>query len=547
MKTKAAFYISICCTIWIGCIACNSFQSSSNQQKETDQSSLFTPDKFDIKAIRLAIAQVLEKDTLNKADTVITQQVETLYRNRQFEPIWIYDDGIRRQSNQLLLQLDSLQYHALPIQQYTIEALTAQLKQLESMTDNRLIAEFDVKMTRSYLSAVHDLMLGTHEYNNQNKDWKSVNDTTINWMGILNYGISNSIAAAFDSIQPKHPLYKSLVAEYARLLQIKNDINTDFADLQDSISNQFTAPVVAVFRKKLFQEIGMPSDTVSLQWGQDIQQAIEHFQYTHQMKVNGKIDTATKRMLTLSATDKLRKIALNLDRMRSMQNSFKQPCIWVNIPTMELDYYDQNKVTFNMRVVVGRPSRKTPTLDAKIENIVLSPPWNVPPTIMKEEVVPGIARRGGAYLARRGLKAYDYRGRPVNPSVINASNFKRFNISQAPGYRSSLGEVKFNMPNPWAIYLHDTPHREDFPKSYRAFSSGCIRVHKPKEFAAFLLQDPNLYSYEKIDSICKKRKTIFIPYKKELPVHIVYLTNAIDSAGNIRYLKDIYGWDKLYN
>jgi murein L,D-transpeptidase YcbB/YkuD len=128
--------------------------------------------------------------------------------------------------------------------------------------------------------------------------------------------------------------------------------------------------------------------------------------------------------------------------------------------------------------------------------------------------------------------------------MINSKNYKTFAISQAPGYRSSLGEVKFNMINPWAIYMHDTPHREDFVKSFRAYSSGCIRVHKPKQFAEFLLRDTVNYSYQKIDSICKKRSTIYIPFKRNVNVHIVYLTNALDSLGNVMYLKDVYGWDR---
>ncbi|MBK9299400.1 MAG: L,D-transpeptidase family protein [Bacteroidetes bacterium] len=209
------------------------------------------------------------------------------------------------------------------------------------------------------------------------------------------------------------------------------------------------------------------------------------FQHLNQLKVTGFLDTSTLKKLNTSIDQKLAKLALNMERMRWLKHDFKQPYIWVAIPKMEMDYVENNTIGFNMRVVVGKPSRATPALDANIKNIVLSPPWNVPPTIMREEVVPGIARRGGAYLARRGLKAYDRRGRVVSASAINARNYRNFSIGQAPGYRSSLGEVKFNMPNPWAIYMHDTPHREDFVKSYRAFSSGCVRVHKPKEFATF--------------------------------------------------------------
>jgi murein L,D-transpeptidase YcbB/YkuD len=271
---------------------------------------------------------------------------------------------------------------------------------------------------------------------------------------------------------------------------------------------------------------------------------LKKFQYLNHCKVTGKMDSTTLNLLNKNIEEKLQSLALNMDRLRWMKHDFPQPYIWVDVPKMELNYVEKDSVQFNMRVVVGRPGRPTTTLDAALENIVLSPPWTVPPTIMKEEVVPGIARRGGSYLLKRGLKAYDRRGRIVNATLINDKNYKRYTIGQAPGYRSSLGEVKFNLPNPWSIYLHDTPHREDFVKFYRAYSSGCIRVQKPKQFAEFLLRDTLEYSYAKIDSICKTRKTVFIPVNRNIAVHIVYLTNALDSTGKVMYLRDIYKWDK---
>jgi len=379
-----------------------------------------------------------------------------------------------------------------------------------------------------------------------NKDWKTKNDSLFNESALLKKCTDGiSITAAFESIRPNHPWYKKFKDEYCKLLNnIQPDSVLTIIDLRDSISIGFNSPSVAILRKKIHREVGLPLDTISTMWAEDLLEAVRRFQFKNQIKPTGKLDTVTLTALKTKTADKLKKIAINMERFRWMRHEFKQPFIWVNVPKMELDYYDKDSVEFNMRVVVGKISRKTPTLDAKIENIVFSPPWNVPETIMREEVVPGISRRGGSYLSRRGLRATDSRGRPVNPSVINSSNYRRFNISQAPGYRSSLGEVKFNMPNPWAIYLHDTPHREDFVKHYRAYSSGCIRVHKPKEFAEFLIQDPSLYSYNKIDSICKMRRTISYPMKREIAVHIVYLTNGIDSNGNIMYLKDVYGWDK---
>jgi murein L,D-transpeptidase YcbB/YkuD len=215
----------------------------------------------------------------------------------------------------------------------------------------------------------------------------------------------------------------------------------------------------------------------------------------------------------------------------------------VNIPQMNLSVFSKDSPVFYMRTVVGRASRPTPVIDAAMKHVVVSPPWTVPPTILEKDVLPGVLRRGGGYLARKGLKALDGNGKPIDPSMITMANYKRFSYTQKPGYNSSLGEIKFNMPNSESVYMHDTPHREDFPKANRALSSGCVRVHKPKEFARFVLNDSVKYSFTKIDSMCKERKTKYIPIGKPMQVYFAYLTAGVDSTGHFMYPADIYSWD----
>jgi murein L,D-transpeptidase YcbB/YkuD len=166
---------------------------------------------------------------------------------------------------------------------------------------------------------------------------------------------------------------------------------------------------------------------------------------------------------------------------------------------------------------------------------------------MKKDVLPGIAKGGSRYLAKKGLRVYTRKGKQVNASSINAGNYRKFMIKQPPGEDNALGDVKFNFPNPWDIYLHDTPHRDDFPKPYRAKSSGCIRVEKPREFAEFILRDidgKQRFDQYTIDSIIQTRKTRWEILKTKIPVHIVYLTAMEDSTGNhVRLVQDIYSRD----
>ncbi|KXK43862.1 MAG: ErfK/YbiS/YcfS/YnhG family protein [Bacteroidetes bacterium OLB11] len=353
---------------------------------------------------------------------------------------------------------------------------------------------------------------------------------------------NNNIHEAFETMRPQHTWYKHFRNEYQSLSQ-RNMQLTSFEGLKDSITIGDSSFAIYQLRKKLYAETKLPIDTHLMIWNQEALDGLKKYQYINNIKATGKIDSITINKLKSNTNEKLKQLALNMERMRWLKHDFQQPFVWVAIPQMVLFYFGNDSIEFTMNVVVGRPSRPTPGIDSKIENIVFSPPWVVPPTIMREEVVPGIARRGGSYLARRGLRAYDRRGKVVPPSAINSGNFRNFLISQAPGYNSSLGEVKFNMPNPWSIYMHDTPHREDFVKANRALSSGCVRLQKPKDFASFVLKDTAQYSRRQVDSICKLRKTIFVPVKQNIDVHFVYLTNAVDSIGNVLYLKDIYKWD----
>jgi murein L,D-transpeptidase YcbB/YkuD len=259
------------------------------------------------------------------------------------------------------------------------------------------------------------------------------------------------------------------------------------------------------------------------------------------------MDSATYKKLQLSPDSVRQLIGLNLERMRWMNQSPGTDYIIVPIPLMELFLVHKDEPGMHMRVVVGKPSRQTPSLNANMANVVLNPPWGVPPTILKKDVAPGLAKSGGAYLARKGLRAFDAKGKVINAGQINANNYRRYFYRQEPGARNALGAVKFNLPNKWDIYLHDTPHKEDFPNRNRAKSSGCIRVARPKDMAEYILSEmegKTRFSPEYIDSVINTRKTRYELLQHKIPVHIVYLTAYADSnAQALRLLDDVYGHD----
>lgn len=521
------------------------------------KSTIFPTSNVDVKAVSSLISDKLNgHDTLfiGKLDTtynekLLHEKIKTFYQSNNYNPIWISSEGINILSEGFIKSIDSLKYDGLNPADY---AISSQIDNFEKFKSGSGLnaddwMQFELAMTKSFFKASHDMVLGKlYELNKNNKNWKNKNDSTFDEILALKKSLaSEEFAEAFAFMRPHHPWYTAFRNEYIRLEEVNGlgDMNSN-TSLKDSIAVGFVSPDIRSLRKKLCAANKETSTIDNDTCDEKMLESIKTFQFRHQLKVTGILDTSTLKRLNQGTNDKQKKLAINMERLRWLSHDFAQPYIWADLPQMEVTYVEKDSVKFRMRTVIGRPTRATPTLDTKLENIVLSPPWVVPPTILKEDVLPGMLRRGGSYLARKGLKAYDRRGRPVSGNQINGSNYKKFSYSQAPGYRSSLGEVKFNMPNPWSIYMHDTPHREDFVKAYRAYSSGCVRVHKPKEFATFLLNDTINYSYSKVDSICKTRKTKFIPMsQKNINVHFVYLTTALDSIGNVMYLKDVYSWD----
>ncbi|MBS1690258.1 MAG: L,D-transpeptidase family protein, partial [Bacteroidetes bacterium] len=276
------------------------------------------------------------------------------------------------------------------------------------------------------------------------------------------------------------------------------------------------------------------------------QQMISNYQYYNDIKVSGRLDSFTIARLSRTPQEINNELRINMERVRWMEQNIGDQYIVVDVPVMELFFRKGGGNVMHMRTVVGKPERQTPSLVANMANVVINPPWGVPPTIMKKDVLPGMSKSGMKYLAKKGLKIYDHKGNVVDASVITEKNYKRYIFKQAPGDDNSLGYVKFNLPNKWDIYLHDTPHRDDFPKRNRFLSSGCVRLEQPQQMALYILGtlENKRYTQERLDSVIQTHKTRWEILKTRIPVHIVYLTVFEDTTGqHLRFIRDIYQRD----
>ena len=238
------------------------------------------------------------------------------------------------------------------------------------------------------------------------------------------------------------------------------------------------------------------------------------------------------------------KLALNAQRLRIIP-SFNNG-IFVNIPSYQLYYFLDGKLVLQSKVIVGREDRRTPVMYSKLSNVVVNPPWNVPPTILSKDIIPALAKNPGI-ADTRNYEILDGSGNKVNPYSVNWSNYLNtksipYRIRQKAGDDSALGRYKFNMPSSDAIYLHDTPNRGLFGKTDRALSSGCVRVAKADELATVLLREAG-WSADKQQKVLDSKKTTSARINSENPVYLYYVTTWVE-GGKVFTLPDIYKRDQ---
>lgn len=275
--------------------------------------------------------------------------------------------------------------------------------------------------------------------------------------------------------------------------------------------------------------------------------AVKRFQQWQGLDSDGAIGARTRQWLNVSPQMRASLLALNIQRLRLLPDDMHNG-IMVNIANYSLIYYNNGNKILSSRVIVGRPDRKTPLMRSALNNVVLNPPWNVPTTLVRKDIIPKV-KQDPSYLYKHGytlLSGWSEDAEVIDPSMIDwsmvsASSFP-YRLRQAPGQMNALGRYKFNMPSSDAIYLHDTPNHNLFQRDIRALSSGCVRVNKASELAGLLLQDAGWNDF-RISSTLKQGDTRYVPIRHRIPVNLYYLTAWVADDGKPQFRTDIYNYD----
>ncbi|MBD0367577.1 MAG: L,D-transpeptidase family protein [Flavisolibacter sp.] len=297
-----------------------------------------------------------------------------------------------------------------------------------------------------------------------------------------------------------------------------------------SLKKGMSTPAVAALKKHLYLTGDLPVADSTQVFNDTLETAVKSFQARHGYTPDGVVGPAILKELNVPAEARLQQILMNMERMRWMPNEPQGNLIVVNIPEFVLHVYEGKKKAWDMNVVVGKEGHNTMMFTGDLNQIVFSPYWNVPQSIVEKEILPAM-QKDPDYLTKQNMEIIgDEGGLPV--------------IRQLPGPKNSLGRVKFLFPNSFNIYFHDTPAKSLFSMDKRAYSHGCIRLGEPEKMAQYLLRDNPEWTPEKIEEAMNSDKEKYVRLKHPVPVFITYYTAWVDDNGQLNFREDIYNHDE---
>lgn len=358
-----------------------------------------------------------------------------------------------------------------------------------------------------------------------------------------------SAPEVLSRLRPAHPEYPRLCRALDAYRRMQAGGGWPSLPQGERARRGHQGPAEETLRRRLVAEGDLDSLAQGQGFDEAAERALRRFQKRHGLAINGKVDPATFAALEVPVEDRIRQLEWNLERWRWLPPGNGARYLLVRLDEYLLDLVEAGRVVLSMRVVAGKPDWRTPIFRGTLTQLVLNPYWNVPPTIAREEVLPAL-RQNPAYLEERGFMLVSGSGekaRVVHPDSLDLEAWSDeewpYTFIQGPGPDNPLGRVKFLLPNPYHIYLHDTPNRELFARPVRDFSHGCIRLEKSLELAVALLAEEPAWNRARLHQILQEGQTRQVAVPRPIPVYFGYWTAGADSEGQVRFSADLYGGD----
>ena len=535
---------------------------SGNNTKQKDV--VTDPDAMD-KSIAENIASFLNAaDNGGKLDDSIRFSMINIlhefYGDRDNRPVWSSAEKWQPLADSLYRFIEAAELQGLFPEDYHFSHLKELKNKLDSDSLSRMDAvlwtKADLLLTDGLAQVIKDLKVGRLRKDSVSLNKDSVMKDDFYIATLKSIITKKHFSPVLDALQPEHKGYWELKKGIRSFLDSMDrrsftHIRYPFkrGDAKDS------ATFIILLQKRL-AESNCIDLTDQLPDSIQLATAIKKYQQKKGLQADGKYGRILINALNNNDVERFRRIAITLDRYKQLPKKMPEKYIWVNLPGYYLRMIESDTVVFESKVICGKPETRTPLLNAEISDMVTYPTWTVPTSIIVKQYLPKL-KKNPNYLTKLGLKLFDRNGDVVDPTSVSWEKYSKgipYKVMQGSGDDNSLGVIKFNFNNKYAVYLHDTNQRYLFKNPSRAFSHGCVRVQEWQKLAYYIAENDSVVVTEKKESIRyttdsirnwiagKERRRIDV--KNHIPLFIRYFS-CEGKDGRIRFYDDIYGEDKL--
>ncbi|MFZ5557759.1 MAG: L,D-transpeptidase family protein [Pseudomonadota bacterium] len=495
-----------------------------------------------VEPLRLAVERLRASETRAGGERIAARDlIAEFYERRGFAPAWVDPARIRELAALVEASrdhgLDPADYHATAVRAFAVAAAADP-------------AARELLLTDALVRLAYHLHFGRVNPKELDPDWNFGRSLRgLDPVQALERALSApALAPEVLAYAPRLDYYWSLMDALARYRELAARGGWPAVPAGPTLKPGMSDPRVTALRSRLVATgdlAGVEAADPAL-FDAGLEAAVRRFQERHGLEADGAVGRKTLAELNVPVAARIDQIRVNLERARWVAQDLTGDFLMVDIAGYRAALYLGGLPVWTSRVVVGRPYRETPVFRAPMQYLVINPTWTVPPTILKQDVLPKLAK-DPAYLARENMTVVDNQGRPVDAGAIDWKRYARggfpYQIVQQPGDRNALGRIKFMFPNSHFVYLHDTPAKALFDRAERAFSSGCIRVEAPVDLAVLLLDDPERWGPDAVRAAIAGGQTRTVPVRRKLPVLLLYWTAEVRD-GIVYFRPDLYGRDR---
>ena len=541
------FYFLLPVLLIIILLSCNNKERKDVSDKEIVEK----PEDINASAeeiIQETLKNILQNDK-NLPDSFKVKNASVLqymYDQNSFQPIWSSKGNFTAIADSLRSFIDSSKKFGLFPNDYDAPRLASLRIQLaDTSKDKKLNASLwaynDLLYSSAFVQLVQHVKAGRLL-----PDSMIAKDTVLT-KEFFNTSF-NSYRRIFNSVflqlEPKDSGYQKLKIALRKFLHEAKFKNYTYVSAKDS---SLLFPVVY---KRLSEE-DSTLEEINLPDSLQLSAAIKKYQKKKNIRQDGKLSQLLIDKLNNTDKEKFIRIAINLDRYKLLP-PLPDLYIWVNIPGYYLQLRQGDSVILKSRVVVGKPATQTPVITSAINNMITYPQWTIPESIIKKEILPALKKDAG-YTLQKGYSLVDAKGNEVDPYKVQWAKYQNgipYKVVQGSGDANALGVLKFNFPNQFSVYLHDTNQREFFSRNNRALSHGCVRVQAWKHLATFILRNDSLtvsnaVPVDSLNTWLATKQKKYVAVRKPVALFIRYFTCDVNAKGNLVFYDDVYDEDKI--